>query len=133
MASDLIIRTNTDPDFYPVMGPFLSRHEVVAAVGGPIWDEDGKTWIIARSRGAVDGFCAFTKRGRAWWVESLYTVTGNEALAARLVKATVDQYGPGRPQLQATVHHPSVPAYTAAGFTIVSQSTNFTKMIWTAS
>jgi hypothetical protein len=130
MTSKFAALTNTDPDFYPVMGPFLSRREVVAAVGGPIWDEDGKTWIVARTRGGVDGFCAFTARGRAWWVESLYTVTGDQALAARRVSEAVARFGPGRPQLQATVRQPHVPAYTAAGFTVVSQSANFTKLVW---
>lgn len=126
----ITVLTNTDTDFYPVMGPFLSRRQVVAEVGGTIWDEDGKRWIIARGRdGAVDGFCAFVARGRAWWIESLYTVTGDPDLAGRLVQAAVDRFAEGRPQLQATVRHPHVDAYTAAGFTIVKQTTNFATLV----
>lgn len=130
MTSRITVLTNTDSDFYPVMGPFLSRREVVAAVGGTIWDEDGKTWIVARGRGgAVDGFCAFAARGRAWWVESLYTVTGDPELAARLIQYTVDRFAEGRPQLQATVRHPYLDAYIAAGFTTVKQTTNFATLV----
>lgn len=38
---------NIDPDFYSILGPFLSRREVVDELGGPMWDDDGKTWWIA--------------------------------------------------------------------------------------
>lgn len=62
-ALEILRRTRTDADFYTLLGPFLARREVVAAVGGPVWDDDGKTWFIARQGGAVVGFLGATVAG----------------------------------------------------------------------
>ncbi len=51
--------TNEDPDFYQLMGPFLSRREIVKELGFPVWDEDGKTWYLyLGTQGDVQGFAA---------------------------------------------------------------------------
>lgn len=54
----ILTLTNKSPEFYPLMGPFLSRREIAKEMGGPIWDDDNKTWFVATERGAVAGFCA---------------------------------------------------------------------------
>lgn len=38
---------NSDPTFYDILGPLLSRREVVEDLGSPVWDEDGKQWHAA--------------------------------------------------------------------------------------
>lgn len=50
--------TNQDPGFYETVGPFLSRREVVAETGAPIWDDDGKAWFVAYSGRKVVGLAA---------------------------------------------------------------------------
>lgn len=58
--------TNADPDFYRLLGPYLSRREIVAELGYPVWDEDGKTWLVDVTRGRVRGFVAYrTAEGKA--------------------------------------------------------------------
>lgn len=39
--------SNTDPMFYVVLGPLLSRREVVSELGAPVWDDNDKKWLIA--------------------------------------------------------------------------------------
>lgn len=50
--------TNRDEAFYPTLGPFLGRREVHRELGGPIYDEDERTWYVALERGRVAGFCS---------------------------------------------------------------------------
>lgn len=53
------ILTNKDRDFYPVMGPFLSRRAIVKELGSPVWDDDEKVWFVCFDPdGAVAGFSA---------------------------------------------------------------------------
>lgn len=52
--------TNDDPEFYPIVGPLLSRREVVAALGSPVWDEPGKVWWVAVSGGEAIGMIALS-------------------------------------------------------------------------
>lgn len=58
------IITNEHPDFYPLIGPFLSRRWVVKAYGDTLWDDDGMTWAVARTEegSKVMGFAALTPR-----------------------------------------------------------------------
>jgi len=49
---------NTDLDFYPLMGPFLSQRSIVKELGAPIWDDAGKRWYVAMIDGSVVGFAA---------------------------------------------------------------------------
>ncbi|HEU4752519.1 MAG TPA: ParB/RepB/Spo0J family partition protein, partial [Armatimonadota bacterium] len=42
--------TNQDPEFYPLLGPYLSRREIVAELGGSVWDDDGKVRGHRRAR-----------------------------------------------------------------------------------
>ncbi len=119
--------TNEEPDFYPTLGPFLASRAVHHAVGGPIWDDDTKTWLVATDRhGNVTGFISVAAHGTPT-VESLYTAGDDPDLAARLVAAAVKRFGSRT--LRATVRHPWAVAYEKAGFTTVDRSANFTKLI----
>lgn len=126
MAVDLIAVINTDRRFYPLLGPYLARREVVKAVGGPIWDDDAKTWLVLRNGGKVLGFVAVSARGGRTVVESLYVAPGARRVASELVGVAVDRYG-GQ-DLHATVHRDHVHAYAAAGFRPVGQSSNFVRL-----
>lgn len=127
----LIQLTNTDPDFYPSIGPFLANRAVHKALGGIPWDDDTKTWIAARTTaGTVAGFIAVAAHGHTTTVESLYT-DGDTKLAARLVKGAVKAFGKDR-TLTATVRHEHTAAYLAAGFTMTSETANFAKLTRTA-
>lgn len=124
--------TNRDPNFYPLLGPYLSNRDVVRQVGGPIWDEPGKVWLVAGRRGSVRGFVALARRGHTW-VESLYCTEGYEHLAAGLVVEAVAAAvkRPEVTELHAKVHQAVAPAYQAAGFVITEQTANFTTLRWT--
>lgn len=54
--------TNAHDDFYFLLGPFLSRRDIVKEVGGPIWDDPEKVWFLALDRKHVLGFCALHKQ-----------------------------------------------------------------------
>lgn len=65
--------TNTHPHFYQLLGPFLARRDVVAAVGGPVWDDEGKVWSVALdAAGVVAGFIGVTVKGEVATVCSGY-------------------------------------------------------------
>lgn len=127
MAVKLLELTNNDPSFYPLVGPFLARHEVHAAIGGVPWDEDTKTWLVAEDRGQVVGFCAINQKKRAL-LESLYVVPGRDAVRARLVRAAVKRYGHDR-DLHTTVHTEHATVYEEAGFAPVKTTKHFTYLV----
>ncbi len=54
------VMTNADHEFYPTLGPYLSRRTVVAELGGPVWDDDDKTWFVVMVAGQLAGFSAVT-------------------------------------------------------------------------
>ncbi|MET9260307.1 hypothetical protein [Amycolatopsis sp. NPDC004079] len=126
----LLQLTNEDPEFYPLLGPFLSRREVVGQVGGPIWDDDAKTWIVATAGSGfpseVAGFVGVAVRGRTTVVESLYLAPGQEQAAAALLDAAVTRFG-DRP-LHAVVCLAHRDAYLAAGFAETTRSKNFSTL-----
>lgn len=65
---------NTDPMFYRLMGPFLSRRAIVKEVGHPIWDDDAKEWFILRRQGQMLGFAAMTITPPQAWISSVYVL-----------------------------------------------------------
>lgn len=69
--------TNQDPEFYRIVGPFLSRREIVAELGAPVWDDDGKRWWVAVADEAVLGLVAL--KGRE--VCSFYVEPGSRGAA----------------------------------------------------
>lgn len=120
--------TNVDPGFYEVLGPFLGSRDVARAVGGPIWDSDGKTWLVARDQaGTVTGFVGITADRSPAVAESCYTVGGDMDLARRLVEAAVRSVYPT--PVAATVHRPMAGAYLSAGFVQAGETVNFVKLI----
>lgn len=127
-TTDLKVLTNTDRGFYALLGPFLARREVVKAVGGPIWDDDAKTWLVIVRDKQVLGFVAVAARDGRTVVESLYvTNPRHQRIATELVGAAVDRFG--KQDLHATVHRDFVPAYTSAGFLESGGTENFVRLV----
>ncbi len=130
MEPDLTIwvLTNQDPRFYPLLGPYLSRRAIVAELGGPVWDDDGKTWWVAVDHdGAVAGFCA-ASAGDPVVLESAWVPAGRRhgKVYQRLFAARLAALA-GR-RMRSRVAQASTSMFTRHGFTAVSRHGRFTEM-----
>lgn len=133
MAVEVIAMTNADPRFYPLLGPFLARRDVVRAVGAPLWDEDGKAWVVALEDGKVAGFGAIVSEHGHNRFTSDYVLPARRGngLHRKLI----------RKRLEATEGSPAIAvctgeglkAYLAEGFTPVRDKGRFTEVRYTAS
>lgn len=66
---------NSDQNFYPLIGPFLSRREIVKEFGWHVWDEDNKVWFVALGeKGNVLGFTAVVDNGKTAIFDSSYVI-----------------------------------------------------------
>jgi len=54
--------TNQEPRFYSILGPYLSRREIVAELGFPVYDDPGKIWFVAMDNNQVAGFVGLRLR-----------------------------------------------------------------------
>jgi len=120
--------TNQSRGFYSLMGPYLSRREIVADVGGPIWDDDGKVWYVGMAHGMVLGFAAAADRGSWVQLQSAYTLPAwrRHGVYRRLLDARLEDYA-GR-AIRATCTTASLPALLARGFTVTSTRGAFTRV-----
>jgi ribosomal protein S18 acetylase RimI-like enzyme len=59
----LSVLTNADPRFYPTLGPYLARRDIVQALGGPLYDDPGKLWFVLEDDGRLAGFGGLTLEG----------------------------------------------------------------------
>ncbi|KFG71375.1 hypothetical protein [Streptomyces mutabilis] len=70
----------------PTLGPYLARHDVRKVLGGALWDEDTKTWIVLKtSSNELHGFCAVNQsanRSRSTMRESLCCASESPAVRA---------------------------------------------------
>lgn len=100
---------NEQLDFYGLLGPYLANREVVKEVGGPVWDDPGKTWYVAIAEptderrtgieiGQVMGFCAARGlAGRSEFESHYLRPECDKRVLARLAKARdKDWRGPAR-------------------------------------
>jgi GNAT superfamily N-acetyltransferase len=130
VATDLSIRrlTNADGRFYPLLGPFLARREVVRDIGGPIWDDDDKMWFVAVSDGAVVGFCAARDTGRRVTFQSAYVVPGHRrrGVYRALFAARLGHYA-DRP-IRAMCTAASLPMFVTHGFVKIRTRGAFTEV-----
>lgn len=128
---------NHHEDFYRIMGPYLSRREIVSELGAPVWDDDGKIWFLAVSgrprigKVYVEGFAALKVSGDTARLVSAYVLpdfrrrgTYRDLLNARL-KAAEEL----KCSLVTTVARGSVVGTLAGcGFSAVKKTKNFTWM-----
>jgi GNAT superfamily N-acetyltransferase len=129
MGTDLkIVRMfNKDENFYSVMGPFLSRREIVAELGNPIWDDPEKEWFIAYQGSQMVGFAALRKKGRQTLLVSSYVLPAyrKSGVYTALLKARMEAFqGP----LKAIATPSSVPALLKAGMKESGKRGKFTVM-----
>ncbi len=119
---DLIEMTNRDPRFYPTVGPLLSRREVVGELGGPMWDDDDKDWIIAVGTDGVYGVIA-RRRGT---VVSLYVVLGQRGrfVGTTMLLRLILRAGGGK--LRAIATPASLGLFAECGFKPVTKRGRYT-------
>jgi len=117
--------TNTDDDFYPLVGPLLSRRNIVAELGSPVWDDDGKVWHIAvNDEGEVFGMVGRTGSE----ICSMWVVPdrrGDLVGAGLLHAAASDTEDP----LRATVKPEAVELFARLGFAESGTKGTYTKMV----
>ena len=115
---DILLRqmSNRDKDFYKIMGPFLSRREIVAELGNSVWDDDGKDWFVAIDKGAVLGFvAAVLAHGKVQFCSDyVLPEHRNSGVYDRIFEARLAAY-PSE-EIAATVTPMSLPCYEAHGF-----------------
>jgi len=108
---------NTDPTFYATMGPYLSRREVVAELGTPVWDEDDKVWLVAHTTdNDVYGFVSVQPNGDQFSVKSLYVMPDSrgEVIGAALMHRILSLWPEAT--LAATATPASCSLFTTFGF-----------------
>jgi GNAT superfamily N-acetyltransferase len=114
--------TNTSPEFYPLIGPFLARRDIVAELGGHLWDDDDKTWFVAiQGDREVIGFCAARSApGGKTTFQSAYVLPPHRrhGVYRRLWKARRKRFpGPA----QATCTASALGMFTAQGWTVTGE------------
>jgi GNAT superfamily N-acetyltransferase len=121
---------NHQPGFYALLGPYLSRRNIVADLGGSVWDDDGKTWYVAMvTGGAVAGFCAALATG-----ERQARYASDYVLPAHRRRGVYRDLFAAREEdwadctVAATVTAAGMPLYLAAGFTAVRPQGRYTAM-----
>lgn len=125
-----IIRvTNKDERFYPWLGPFLSRREIVSELGSPVWDDDGKEWFIARRGRKVVGFAALRTVGKHVSLVSAYVrpEARGAGVYQALVQARIEALDRSRPT-KAVATAAAVTALRHAGFRDVGTRGSYTLM-----
>lgn len=115
----LEILTNTDLRFYPLLGPYLARRDLVTALGGPLYDDPGKHWWVAFEGEAMMGFGAVVVQGRAAHFCSDYVLPEyrRQGLHARLIAERLTWSHDHARRATATATIAGAFGYRQAGFT----------------
>ena len=125
----MIVRrlTNADPSFYTLMGPYLSRRDIVSELGGPVWDDDGKVWFVALTKHRVVGFCARidSRAGSVFGSDYVIPEHRKKSVYSRLFDARLEDT-PAGTKCRATVTDDSLPTYLANGFEVKRTRGRFT-------
>lgn len=120
---------NTDEDFYRLIGPFLSRREIVKETGFPIWDEDDKTWVVCFISGNVAGFSAIKPKGSTVILCSAYVLPEFRKMGVyQLMVQERLKLSARYQKLTTTANENSYPALLKIGFNPVRKNGHFTVM-----
>ena len=120
---------NSDPEFYELVGPFLSRREIVDELGAPVWDEDDKSWLVAvREANEVIGFVSVKPSASRLQIRSLYVLPEfrGDVIGAALVIRVLALW-PGTVEASATPA--SVELFGDCGFTETGKRGRFTRFL----
>jgi ParB-like chromosome segregation protein Spo0J len=126
MGPDVVAVTNDHPGFYQLIGPFLGRREIAAETGGPLHDDDGKTWLAALEDGRAAGICAARPAADGVTVyQSDYVLPACRGRGVyRALSAARAAAFPGK--ARAVCSAAVLPAYLAGGFREVRRRGRFT-------
>lgn len=102
---------NRDENFYELVGPLLSRREIVAEIGNHVWDDDNKTWIIAVAQTKVLGMCAVKNNE----VCSFYVEPNSrgQSIGFALLRKTLNEF---KQATKATCNETSLSLFELMGF-----------------
>jgi len=121
---EIVTMTNTYPDFYRLIGPFLARRAIAKEIGAPyepFWDDDGKLWFVALHQGKVAGFATLLPKGQAVLFVEAYVLPAyrNQGLHARLIDERLAHCPKGTVvQVIVKSKTSSCEPYLARGFTV---------------
>lgn len=103
---------------YPTVGPFLAKRAIAKELGGPIYDDDGKMWFLARENGVVVGFATLLLKGSILHLEEVYVLPTHRynGIHTRLIDERLKYCPPGS-TVQVLVNASSIDQYKARGFT----------------
>lgn len=112
------VLTNKSRGFYPKMGPLLSRRDIAAELGSPVWDDDEKVWFVASDRKGVAGFAAVTLHGDAAHFCSDYIKpeSRGKRVHDRLMAERLRYVNSRAKVVKAVVHKPAQGCYKRHGF-----------------
>ncbi len=117
----ILTLTNTSPRFYPLLGPFLARREIIKELGGPLYDEDGKQWFIALTPGGqVAGFASMLlKKEQVVHLCEAYVVPAyrHQGLHQRLIDVRL-AHCPAGTTVEVLVCSASLHQYQSRGFAV---------------
>lgn len=124
---EVVELTNDDPRFYHWIGPFLGSREVHRELGGPVYDDPGKRWWVARKRDVVVGFCALTVDGGTARLGSAYVVPEerNDGVYSALFVARLDAALALAVPLRAVVRPDAKKLFAKNGFTATRETANY--------
>jgi ribosomal protein S18 acetylase RimI-like enzyme len=119
---------NKDPAFYPTVGPFLSRREIVSETGGTFWDDDNKVWFVARIGGEVVGVAASSPAGERVVLCNAWVRPGfrRRGVLRALTEARLRMCSPA--DFRVVANENSAPLYRELGFVEIRTVGRFTHM-----
>jgi GNAT superfamily N-acetyltransferase len=126
MSIEIVQITNKDEKFYRLVGPFISRRSIVAELGNPVWDDEGKVWFVATQEGVVVGFAAVKDSGKHKALCSAYVLPEyrGKGIYSTLLESRLKFIGDF--PVKAIATPASVPALTKAGLKKIGQKGKFT-------
>jgi GNAT superfamily N-acetyltransferase len=123
------VMTNRTRGFYTLIGPYLARRDIVAEMGGHLWDDDDKTWFVAVAGRAVLGFCAARPAagGKTTYLSAFVLPEHRRQGVYRALWAARREQFPGA--AQATCTAASLPLYLAQGWAVAGEKGSYRRVV----
>lgn len=68
----LVQVSREDQEFYRYLGPFFGSRQAAKELGMPIWDDEGRLWVVALVGGQPVGCASLEVRGRKGALKSAW-------------------------------------------------------------
>lgn len=126
----IVQTTNDDKSFYSVMGPYLSRREIVKELGYPVWDDQDKLWFVAKIDDKVAGFAAIRLDRKAAIFTSAWVKpdSRNQGIYNALTQARIEYVDAKHLTATTIATHTAVNTLLRFGFEEVRQTKNYVHM-----